>query len=498
MCKSIITTFIVFLSCSSLLCCRAYGTADWSFSVIGDTRGQEDSTTGVSTYLNAIATVMANPSSVSGGAITPSAALVTGDLINGGALTLPVDYTTQFNNWKTAMVPFITTAGIPVYTLRGNHEACLKDGEQPDPGLKTAYYTAFGSTTPTIGSLVPQNGPNNGGTDNEVGFTWNLKKNNIRIIALDQYFYWNQTPQGGSYYYQIDQAWLNRQLTKTAPKRYTFVTAHEPVYYMKDGFDFYGSTSPAGLAAQQVFWNSLGSNGVKMYLCCHVHNVEVGTAKDGNGNVIYQNVVGNGGAKLDEAGTTDPALTMTYQNFTNYGFALFKVTDAKIIITYYLYDPTAAPGAQWSLAPYTINLLADPVNTWTGAGANNNWATVGNWDVNAAPGATDTAVFDMGAGTISTVDFTADATNNRLFIANGSNTFNLAGNKYTATTTNIDGSENSTYDPKLTISGAGSTFNTTTLTMDGNSSFIVNGGATATCGRKRFESGYGNEWHSHH
>jgi len=424
---------------------------------------------------------MANPP----GALKPSAVLVTGDLINGGALAVPIDYGTQFNNWNTAMAPVIATAKIPVYTLRGNHEACLEDGKAPDADLKAAYYTAFGSTTPTIGSLVPQNGPNNGGTDNQVGYTWNLKKNNIRVIAVDQYFYWNQTPQGGSYYYQIDQAWLNRQLTKTAPKRYTFVTAHEPVYYLKDGFDFYGSTSPAGAAAQQVFWNSLGSNGVQMYLCCHVHNVQIGTTPYGTGvNTIYQSVIGNGGAKLDAVGTWDPVLAMKYQDFTNYGFALFTVTDAKITITYYQYDP-ATPS--WAVALYTTELLANPVNTWTGA-VDNDWATNGNWDVNAVPGPTDTAVFDRGVGIISTVDFTANATNNRLFIANGSNTFNLAGNTYTATTTNIDGSENPTYDPKLTISGPGS-FNTTTMTMDGTSSFIVNGGATATCRTITIEGG---------
>ncbi|MCX5715358.1 MAG: hypothetical protein NTV07_00500, partial [Candidatus Omnitrophica bacterium] len=62
---STIFIFIVALSFNFLLCGRAYATDPWSFAVIGDTRGvDQTTTTGVSEYLPAIASVMANPSSV--------------------------------------------------------------------------------------------------------------------------------------------------------------------------------------------------------------------------------------------------------------------------------------------------------------------------------------------------------------------------------------------------------------------------------------------------
>lgn len=475
--KLIIITSIVILYYNSLLCGYAYATDTWKFVVTGDVRDADTTTTGVSAYLPAIAAKMVT--------LGPQAVFVSGDLINGDELSDSPDpanpripYATQFANFKSALgMGAVYDAGIPIYPIRGNHENGGKTKNPPVPSLMQAYFNAMGSS-------VPQNGPNNGPSDNQVGYSWNLGLKNIRVVGVDDYFYYNSTPQGVSNYYKIDQAWLDKQLSKTAPKRYTFVMAHEPVYYLDKQGDFYGSTSPRGAADRQVFWDSLGTNGVKTYLCSHVHDVQVGTALDSNGNIIYQNMIGNGGAPLDSLSTqTDPALTMEYREDESYGFALFTVTDANITISYYLYNPTSLT---WSI-PYTFTILANPVYSWnTGAGT---FSTAASWDPATAPGATDTAVFDRGAGTASTVNFTADATNNRLFIANGSNTFNLAGKTYTATTTNIDGSEDATYDPKLTISGAGSTFNTTTMTMDGNASFIVNAGATATCGTITVEGG---------
>jgi uncharacterized protein with beta-barrel porin domain len=507
----IILIFIITLSCVSLLCCRAYGADTWTFAIIGDTRGDPTNPpdNGVSTNLSAIADKMAS--------LGPKAVFANGDLIDGDDLP-SVAYNTQFANWKTAMNQVITVDKIPVYTVRGNHENEVTDFLPPSETLKTAYYNAFGSTTPTVGSLVPQNGPNDANSNgNQAGFTWNLGSQNtlnqkwVRVIGVDQYFYYNSTAQGTSHYYQIDQTWLNQQFTKTAPTRYTFVMAHEPAYYLDSGGDnpegdFYGTTNPngttnpAGVAARKAFWNSLGANGVKMYIACHVHNLQIGTAQDSNipPNTIYQNVGGNGGAPLAKKGTVDPNLTMTYQNFSDYGFALYTVAFDKITIDFYT-NPNPSNAGSWNIS-YSMQIDANPVYTWTGGGIGTNWATAGNWDVNAtdAPINTgDTAVFNSAPGNTSTVTFAKDANiaNTELFVASNPVVFGpaTAGDAftYTATSTAIDGSADTTYRPSLEIKGSG-LFNTTTLTMDGVSSFIVDPGASATCGAITIEGGTPN------
>ncbi|MCX5716332.1 MAG: autotransporter domain-containing protein, partial [Candidatus Omnitrophica bacterium] len=353
-------------------------------------------TTGVSEYLPAIASVMANPSSVQSGAITPSAVFVSGDLINGNDLLDPVtslpdyriQYDTQFANWKSATYGMgaVYSAGIPIYTVRGNHENNADDGLPPDTSLHpttltTAYYNAFGSTSPQVGNIVlPRNGPNNGPSDNQVGYSWSTMVGNVRIITVDQYFYYNSTKQGTSSYYKIDQDWLNTQLAASTTAKYTLVMAHEPIFYLDNTLgDFYGtinsdgSPNATGIAARQTFWNSLGSNGVKMYLCSHVHNVEVGTSQDSSGNTIYQDESGNGGAPFEAQGTTDSALNVLHQDFTNFGFELFTISDNGIIIDYYI----ATPVTSTTLGPWSVGYGISVGSDFQSKATNSNAASVG-------------------------------------------------------------------------------------------------------------------------
>ena len=141
---SIILTFIIALCCGPLLCCLAFGEDSWTFVVIGDSRGEyETTTTGVSEYLPAIAAEIAS--------LNPSAVLFNGDLINGNDVKkLPdgkpsIPYDTQFTNWKAAMKP-VYDSGITIYPVRGNHENIASDDAAPIAALKQAYYDAFGAT----------------------------------------------------------------------------------------------------------------------------------------------------------------------------------------------------------------------------------------------------------------------------------------------------------------------------------------------------------------
>ncbi len=313
----------------------AWGTgrarADWSFVIMGDTRGHHDTTTGVSTVLHTIATKIAEKN--------PDLVVCCGDQVNGNATNglAPLTYAQQFDNWKTAMNP-VYALNIPIYTVRGNHENHA-DEEAPLLDLKQAYYDALGVHMPT-------NGPNNGPTDDQRGYTYSFTHSNATFMVVDQYFY-PATPTGG--YHSIDQAWLGQQLQQSNTP-YKIVMAHEPVY-----LDHFYGTSSTGMAHRAEFWDSLGTNGARLYICGHTHNLSVSLAPDAAGNNIYQLLSGNGGAELDAIPPVPEAgLDILYSNTTHYGFAYATVSAEKMTIEYYLLKPS---DETWSKASYTTQIL---------------------------------------------------------------------------------------------------------------------------------------------
>ena len=333
---------------------------DWSFAILGDTRGTKSTTTGVSPYLNTVATKIAS--------LQPDLVLFSGNLCNGNdtnGLT-GLTYTQQYANWKAAMSP-ITTLGIPIYPIRGNHENNCSEGI-PLPDLKQAYYDA-------IAAFLPTNGPNNGTNDDQRGFTYSVTHNNATFIMLDQYFYYDLTSQTG--YHSIDQNWLNQQLQQ-ANTPYTVVVAHEPVFMTtgENAAEHFFGTDSAGFARLQTFWDSLGTNGAQLYACGHVHNLSVALTRDDANDPIYQLISGNGGAPLDtNMGDSDPGVEVFYTNDTCYGFALATVGGSSMTIEYYLLN-----GSTWSMAPYTTTILPNAQAAIEAAQAGGG-STFGDWRI---------------------------------------------------------------------------------------------------------------------
>jgi 3',5'-cyclic AMP phosphodiesterase CpdA len=334
---------------SALFLCAAPLRADWSFTMLGDTRGNgPTTTTGVSPYLNIIAQKMAT--------LSPDLVLVAGDLCNGNDVPSgsPLeDYAVQFANWKTAMQPVFnygTGTGIPIYTVRGNHENNDSEGA-PIAALKQAYYDAFSA-------YVPFNGPNYGATNDQRGFTWSFTHNDVTFVAADQYFYHNQTP-GQSGYHELDRSWVAQQFQETN-SAYKVLMAHEP-FFMAAGYEgdehFFG-THAAGFDTRTNFWNALGSNGVQLYLTGHVHNEAVARATNDYGDSIVQLMAGNGGAPLMPLGTShDPGVEVLYTNDV-FGFSLATVGADAMTIQYYLLNTN---DSSWTVASYVTTISPNQV-----------------------------------------------------------------------------------------------------------------------------------------
>lgn len=360
---------------------NAAQSAEWSFVMLGDTRDENNTATGVSPHLNTIAQKIAS--------LHPQFVLVAGDLCNGDCLNsssplyppngnftdenAKAIYAGEFSRWKIAMQPvfdYATGVGIPIYTVRGNHEN--NDAEAaPVEVLKQAYQEAFSA-------YVPANGPNNGLLDDQRGLSWSFTYNNVTFVAADQYFhfnpdYANTTPWSG--YHYLDRAWVTDQFRQSnAP--YKIFMAHEPIFQTdgngpgemdnEQAQHFFGIDA-AGLQIRQDFWNDIGDAGVQIYVTGHLHLETVASTTNDHGDTIIQLMAGNGGAPpQDFINNPEPGVTTLYNNGNTlvngvvngtFGFSLATVRDDSMTIHYYSLNPV---DNSWTVADYSTQISPNP------------------------------------------------------------------------------------------------------------------------------------------
>jgi hypothetical protein len=292
--------------------------APWSFAVISDTQGNNSIKNSKScinkTVVQAIAgdIVRENPDFV----------LVAGDLVNGWFRNGGTDYATQYANWKEAMRP-VYKAGIRVYPIRGNHDSGperlalppLPSHLEPPPGtpilLKKAFKDAFPET------YIPKNGP-----VDEKGLTYSFVHKNVFVVGLDQY-------TGGQH--KINQKWLDMQLAgNKAP--HIFIYGHEPAFETdhKDNLAFYPGD-------RDLFWNSIGRAGGRIYFCGHDHFYNRALISDNYGNQIQQIIAGTGGGRLRRwsgAYKDEQRVQGEYHNGDHHGYILVTVEGMKVTVAW--------------------------------------------------------------------------------------------------------------------------------------------------------------------
>ena len=366
--------------------------SSWSFVILGDTRDGNNTSNGISPNLHALAEKIASLDP------RPKLVIVAGDMCNGNCLNTnspkyppggnftnaaaKAIYAHFFANWKEAMEPvfnYSTSNGIPIYTVRGNHES-NDTGQAPIEVLKESYQEAFSS-------YVPTNGPYNGMTNDQRGFSWAFTSNNVTFVAADQYFEFDPTYVNGttpwSGYHSLAQAWVTQQL-RDATSPYKILISHEPIFQTvgngptaeeqenEVAQHFFG-TNIAAMQTRSNFWNDLGDAGTQMYLCGHLHLETVAATTNNHGHTIIQLLAGNGGAPAQEfLNNPEPGVTTFYNNgnilVTNggnvsvqaaYGFALATVTDEQMTIQYYSLNPTnTSPTDRWIVAAYATQIAS--------------------------------------------------------------------------------------------------------------------------------------------
>lgn len=279
---------------------------EWRFAVISDTQGGRDDPSCINTPIVcaiAVDIVKAKAEFV----------LVSGDLVNGWFRNGGTGYAGQYANWKRALGP-VFSAGIRVFAVRGNHDSGPERYVLPplpekfEPGEEALARLEKEFKNAVIQSYTPMNGP-----ANEKGLTYSFVYRNALIIGLDQY-------TGGQH--RVNQAWLDGQL-KGKMALHLFVFGHEPAFEAnhRDNLSFYADS-------RDLFWDSIGRAGGRIYFCGHDHFYNRAAVPDSNGNSIWQIIQGTGGGKLrDWSGiyTGNKNVRLEYYNNKYHGYVLVNV-----------------------------------------------------------------------------------------------------------------------------------------------------------------------------
>lgn len=291
--------------------------AGWKYAVFSDTHGDNIENANKS----CINDVMIQRIAANIVQEKPDFVLAAGDLVNGWFKNGGTGFDIQYSNWKGAMGP-VYLKGIRVYPIRGNHDSGperlalppLPARFEPPPDtsslLKKAFMDAFNHP------YIPGNGP-----AGEEGLTYSFVHKNAFIIALDQY-------SGGQH--RINQGWLERQLAgNTSP--HVFVCGHEFAFAKgrDDNLGFYPEE-------RDIFWDSIGNAGARIYLCGHGHFYNRTLIPDNAGNHIRQIVAGTGGSRLRAQRTgmvgDNGSAREEYNDNSHHGYVLVTVDGQNVTV----------------------------------------------------------------------------------------------------------------------------------------------------------------------
>jgi len=286
--------------------------APWSFAVLCDSRSSYstdtlpnyyDATYGISPYFKNVAAALARETGL-------DFVLYPGDLVRGKKPSVnDPAFAADLQQWLLQMQP-VANAGIPVYYVRGNHDA-----------FNTSSLWTSNIPVPSVGgNPVNQDA-------SQPGLTYSFTHKGSLFVGVDEY------PNGAAAATGYDSAFLKAELAK--PAKHKFVFAHQPVWNFKTD-----ELGPVGLA------EDMNNGGVDLFFSGHVHSYQ---RIKKNGYRFQEMIIGSGGAPQDNPTLTgtDPTLTVLASAGgkdpnARFGYAVITVNDDGSIVTKmkFLDDPT--------------------------------------------------------------------------------------------------------------------------------------------------------------
>jgi len=258
-----------------------------------------------------------------------------------------VDDVYSFQAFKNAMAP-LTNAGIPLYTVVGNHELTNAD----DSGL------TFRLANQKVFQRVFYENPGNGPAGYEhLAYSFTSPGGDCFFAALDAYYITKDTLDlvNGS----IDDtqlSWLTAQLAQTKAS-HKFLFIHAPYYYV-------AYMPPFANITYTNLWKILDDNRFDLYCCGHQHLFSRRTIDSSipplpqttppvqwRHNVV-QLLTGTCGAGVEKSnGFVDPTLWHIDDADNTYYYSVVDISGSKVTVTSY----AGNTGAYTVIDSFTIN-----------------------------------------------------------------------------------------------------------------------------------------------
>lgn len=262
----------------------------WRFVVVGDTHVTES---GAPIAAEMVPAILAD---------APKLVLVVGDIVQAGKACSAPQLAAQIRVFQALTAP-LSSHGIPVYPVRGNHEADAEDSA-------ATWRAAFSGT-----NALPANGPSG-----ETGLSYSVAFDNALFVAVDEYVT----------IHQANQAWLDALFASNA-RPHVFVFGHEPAFK-----NFHTDCMGSVPAARNAFWTSLANAGAKVYLTAHDHFRDLTRIDDGDGDPdddLFQYTIGTGGGPFPPApgafdGDNAPFTPVNVAHAVENGYLVVEVSGA--------------------------------------------------------------------------------------------------------------------------------------------------------------------------
>jgi 3',5'-cyclic AMP phosphodiesterase CpdA len=187
-----------------------------------------------------------------------------GDLMAGSANVR--DYKEAVDSWKAMMKP-LYDAGIPIYVVRGNHDA-----EQIMSANSDLWLYEF----PVLKGLPSPDG----------GFTYSFEHKNARFIGFDNYI---------NHPGRMMNSWVTTQINdSTSPLDFAF--GHEPLF--PHSYDIDNGRPKSSMAndpkSRDALISALGAHH-GAYFAGHEHLYLRANVSDGRGHTVHELIVGTAG-----------------------------------------------------------------------------------------------------------------------------------------------------------------------------------------------------------